>query len=202
MLVAEQKNRQGPGATRLRSLRGATGVGTGWGAGSVEESERANAQAKVGLATLREAEAELVAARAKYDSRIDGVNASVAEAQAKLDQALYYLDNTTIVAPEDGRIMNLPGPAGMVAGIVLLPAPSPPSSAMTIATCWQPFPGKPQVREGRAGSRGSTGPLPGQPDIQGQGPGYLARQWRGQFSSAQMDVYMRRPRKYHGDSSR
>ena len=90
----------------------------GQGAGSVEESERANAQAKVGLATLREAEAELVAARAKYDSRIDGVNTSVAEAQAKLDEALYYLDNTTIVAPEDGRIMNLQVRPGMVAGIV------------------------------------------------------------------------------------
>jgi multidrug resistance efflux pump len=90
----------------------------GKGAGSVEESQRAEAQAQVALASLKEAEAQLVSAQAKYDSQIDGVNTSVAEAQAKLDEALYYLENTTIVAPEDGRIMNLQVRPGMVAGIV------------------------------------------------------------------------------------
>ena len=94
----------------------------GTGAGSVEESQRANAQAQVSLATLMEAQAQLVSAEAKYNSQIDGVNTSVAEAQAKLDEALYYLENTTIVAPEDGRIMNLQVRPGMVAGIVRLGA--------------------------------------------------------------------------------
>lgn len=90
----------------------------GQGAGSEEESQRANAQAKVGQATLQEARAELVAATARYDSQIDGVNTNVAEAEAKLAQAQFYLDNTTIVAPEDGRIMNLQVRPGMVAGII------------------------------------------------------------------------------------
>ncbi len=90
----------------------------GQGAGSEEELQRANAQAKVGRAALQEARAELVAAQARYESQIDGVNTSVAEAEAKLKQAQYYLDNTTIVAPEDGRIMNLQVRPGMVAGIV------------------------------------------------------------------------------------
>jgi multidrug resistance efflux pump len=90
----------------------------GQGAGSAEESQRANAQAKVGRATLEEARAQLVAAQAKFDSQVDGVNTAVVEAQAKLDEALYYLDNTTIVAPEDGRIMNLQVRPGLVSGIV------------------------------------------------------------------------------------
>ncbi len=90
----------------------------GQGAGSMEDSQRADAQAKMGAATVKEAQAELLRAQIKYQSQIDGVNTSVAEAQAKLDQANYYLDNTTIVAPEDGRIMNLQVRPGMVAGIV------------------------------------------------------------------------------------
>lgn len=90
----------------------------GQGAGSSEDSQRATAQARVGQAKLMEARAQLVAAQAKYDSQIDGVNTDVVEAQAKLNQALYYLENTTIVAPEDGRIMNLQVRPGMVAGIV------------------------------------------------------------------------------------
>ena len=90
----------------------------GQGAGSEEESQRANAQAKVGQAALQEARAELVAAQARYDSQINGVNTSVAEAEAKLKEAQYYLDNTTIVAPEDGRMMNLQVRPGMVSGII------------------------------------------------------------------------------------
>lgn len=37
--------------------------------------------------------------------------------EAQLQQALYYLDNTTLVAPEDGRIINLQVLPGMVSGI-------------------------------------------------------------------------------------
>ena len=39
--------------------------------------------------------------------QIDGVNTLVANVEAQLRQAQYYLDNTTLVAPEDGRIINL-----------------------------------------------------------------------------------------------
>ena len=49
--------------------------------------------------------------------QIDGVNTSVANVEAQLRQAQYYLDNTTLVAPEDGRIINLQVRPGMVSGI-------------------------------------------------------------------------------------
>ncbi len=119
VLVAEQKISKAKAQLDfdLYGEKLASGL-AGQGAGSVEESQRANAQAKVGQAALEEARAELVAAQAKYDSQIDGVNTSVVEAEAKLQEAQYYLDNTTIVAPEDGRIMNLQVRPGMVAGII------------------------------------------------------------------------------------
>ena len=37
--------------------------------------------------------------------------------EAQLRQAQYYLDNTTLIAPEDGRIINLQVREGMVSGI-------------------------------------------------------------------------------------
>ena len=64
-----------------------------------------------------EAQAELERANLNYQSRIDGVNTAVAESEAQLAQARYYLDNTTLVAPEDGRIVNLQVRPGMVSGI-------------------------------------------------------------------------------------
>ena len=68
-------------------------------------------------ATRDEALAELEVARLKYKSEIDGVNTTVANVEAQLRQAQYYLDNTTLVAPEDGRIINLQVRPGMVSGI-------------------------------------------------------------------------------------
>ncbi|MCP3465628.1 HlyD family secretion protein [Bradyrhizobium sp. CCGUVB23] len=59
---------------------------------------------------------ELERARLQYQSEIDGVNTSVANLEAQLQQALYYLDNTTLTAPEDGRIVNLQVRSGMVSG--------------------------------------------------------------------------------------
>ena len=50
------------------------------------------------------------------------MNAGVVQAQAELDQARYYFDNTTMVAPEDGFITNLQVRPGMVAGVVRLGA--------------------------------------------------------------------------------
>jgi multidrug resistance efflux pump len=67
-------------------------------------------------ATKDEALGELERARLQYQSEIDGVNTSVANLEAQLRQALYYLDNTTLAAPEDGRIVNLQVRPGMVSG--------------------------------------------------------------------------------------
>ena len=64
-----------------------------------------------------EAEAELERANSSYHSQIDGVNTAVASGEAQLRQARYYLDNTTLVAPEEGRIVNLQVRPGMVSGI-------------------------------------------------------------------------------------
>src|SRR5215471_10668095 len=58
-------------------------------------------------ASENEARAQVDRARLKYQSEIGGVNTTVANMEAQLRQVQYYLDNTTLVAPEDGRIINL-----------------------------------------------------------------------------------------------
>jgi multidrug resistance efflux pump len=65
-----------------------------------------------------EALAELTRARLQYEVEIEGVNTTVANIEAQLKLARYYLENTTLVAPEDGRIINLQVRPGMVSGIV------------------------------------------------------------------------------------
>ena len=60
----------------------------------------------------------------------------MAATQAELDQALFYLENTLMVAPENGYIMNLQAQPGMVAG-EFASARSHRSSATTTGTCWQ-----------------------------------------------------------------
>jgi multidrug resistance efflux pump len=69
-------------------------------------------------ATNDGAVAALERAQIKYKSEIDGVNTTVANMEAQLLQARYYLDNTTLTAPEDGRIINLQVRPGMVSGIL------------------------------------------------------------------------------------
>jgi len=59
---------------------------------------------------------DLRIARLNYDSQIDGINTTVAALEAQLAQARYYLEQTTIVAPADGRIINLQARPGMVVG--------------------------------------------------------------------------------------
>jgi multidrug resistance efflux pump len=109
------------------------------GAGPMEESEKWLSQVKVQEAGVKEAQAEAERARLIYESQMNGVNTNVVKAiaelkeedaavkeaegtvasvKAQLDQARYYLDNTTMVAPEDGHIVNLQVVPGMVAGIV------------------------------------------------------------------------------------
>jgi multidrug resistance efflux pump len=56
--------------------------------------------------------------RLQYTSEIGGENTGVAAAKAELAEAQFYLDNTTMVAPADGRIINLQVQAGTVSGIV------------------------------------------------------------------------------------
>ena len=88
------------------------------GAGPQEDAQKWAAQVAAGEAGILEAQADEQRARLRYASRIDGVNTSVAAIQAELDLARFYLDNTRMVAPEDGYIMNLQVRPGMVAGIV------------------------------------------------------------------------------------
>ncbi len=87
-------------------------------AGSEEEAQKGAMELQVKEAAVKEAVAETRRAQLRYESQINGENTTVAEVQAELDTARYYLDNTTIVAPEDGRITNLQVRPGMVAGDV------------------------------------------------------------------------------------
>ena len=86
------------------------------GAGPEEDQQKWAAQVAANEAGIKEAQAEETRAKLRYTSDIDGVNTTVAAIQAELDQARYYLDNTLMVAPEDGRVINLQVRPGMVAG--------------------------------------------------------------------------------------
>ena len=86
------------------------------GAGPEEDAQRWDAQFKVNEAAVKETSAELDRAKLRYESEINGVNTSVAEVEADLKLAQFYLDNTTLVAPEDGRVINLQVRPGMVSG--------------------------------------------------------------------------------------
>jgi len=86
---------------------------------AVREEDVEKWKARVGRAQADndEAAAELERARLNYESEIGGVNTTVALLEAQFQQAHYYLDDTTLTAPEDGRIINLQVRAGMVSGI-------------------------------------------------------------------------------------
>lgn len=88
------------------------------GAGPQEDAQKWAAQVAADEAAIGEAKAEEHRARLRYSSDIEGVNTTVAATQAELDQARFYLDNTLMVAPEDGYILNLQVRPGMVAGDV------------------------------------------------------------------------------------
>ena len=85
-------------------------------AGTKEQVEKWTIQLQVDEATVLEAKADVERAKLKYESQINGENTTVASVQAQLDQARYYLENTTMVAPENGRVVNLQVRPGMVAG--------------------------------------------------------------------------------------
>jgi multidrug resistance efflux pump len=86
--------------------------------GTLLEPEKWDDAVRKDAADLAQAEAELTRAQLKLAAQIDGVNPQVAVLQAELKQARYYLDNTTMAAPGDGRIINLQVRPGMVSGIV------------------------------------------------------------------------------------
>ena len=86
------------------------------GAGSEDDAQKWTAQVAANEAAIKEAQADETTAELKYNSEINGVNTSVAEAEAALKEEIYYLDNTLIVAPEDGYVLNLQVRPGMVAG--------------------------------------------------------------------------------------
>jgi multidrug resistance efflux pump len=92
------------------------------GAGPKEDAQKWGARVAAAQAGILEAEADEKRARLKYGSEIDGVNTTVAQTQAELDLARFYLENTLMVAPEDGYIINLQVRPGMVAGMVRLGA--------------------------------------------------------------------------------
>lgn len=88
------------------------------GAGPEEEAQKWAAQVEATKAAILEAKADEQRAKLRYTSEIGGVNTNVAALKAELAQAQYYLDNTLMVAPEDGVVINLQVRPGMVAGEV------------------------------------------------------------------------------------
>ena len=92
------------------------------GGGRQDELDRwieqvAEDEAQVTSAKANQKKAELAIA-----SNIDGVNTGVILAQTQLDEAQYFLDNTTIYAPEDGMIVSQQARPGLVVGDVRLGA--------------------------------------------------------------------------------
>ncbi|MGR3781802.1 MAG: HlyD family secretion protein [Albimonas sp.] len=81
-----------------------------------EDVDKWNAQVTSDTAQVEVAKANIEKAQIALASQIDGENTSVAEAQAKLDQAEYYLKQTTIVAPADGFIVSQQARPGLVVG--------------------------------------------------------------------------------------
>jgi multidrug resistance efflux pump len=109
------------------------------GAGPEEDAAKWKAQMNADEAAVLEATADAQRSRLKYQSQWDGVNttvavaaaqvkqseaaqkqvsATIASVKAQLELARYYLDNTLMVAPEDGYIVDLQVRPGMVAGIL------------------------------------------------------------------------------------
>ncbi len=90
----------------------------GQGAGPEEDAQKWTAQVEAMQAGILEAQADEQRARLRFTSQVDGVNTNVAALKSELAQARYYLDNTLMLAPEDGIIINLQVRPGMVAGEV------------------------------------------------------------------------------------
>ncbi len=87
-----------------------------------DELDRWNEQVAEDQAKVKEAEANLEKANLAEASQIDGVNTGIIEAQSQLAEAEYFLENTTIYAPENGMIVSQQARPGMVVGEIRLGA--------------------------------------------------------------------------------
>jgi multidrug resistance efflux pump len=81
-----------------------------------EDADKWDSEVDANTAAVSAATANLQKAQLSLDMNIGGVNTDVAQAQAAVAEAEYYLDNTTIYAPEDGFIVNQQAWAGLVVG--------------------------------------------------------------------------------------
>lgn len=73
-------------------------------------------------AAVKQAEANLRKAQLAQESQIDGVNTGILQAKAQLAEAQYFLENTTIYAPENGMIVSQQARPGLVLGDIRLGA--------------------------------------------------------------------------------
>ncbi len=73
-------------------------------------------------ASIKQAEANLKKAQLAQESQIDGVNTGILQARSQLAEAQYFLDNTTIYAPENGMIVSQQARPGLVVGDIRLGA--------------------------------------------------------------------------------
>ncbi|SLN27984.1 HlyD family secretion protein [Ruegeria meonggei] len=87
-----------------------------------DELDRWDEQVTEDQALVKEAEANLEKAQLALNSQIDGVNTGILQAQAQLEKAEYFLENTTIYAPEDGMIVSQQARPGLVVGDIRLGA--------------------------------------------------------------------------------
>ena len=87
-----------------------------------DQLDRWNEQVVEDTALVHQAEANLLKAEQALASQINGVNTGVAEAEAQLEEAQYFLDHTTIYAPEDGMIVSQQARPGLVVGEIRLGA--------------------------------------------------------------------------------
>ncbi len=87
-----------------------------------DELDRWNEQVTEDQAQVKEAQANLEKAKLAQASQIDGVNTGILQAQAQLAEAEYFLENTTIYAPENGMIVSQQARPGLVVGDIRLGA--------------------------------------------------------------------------------
>lgn len=81
-----------------------------------EDVDKWNSEVEADTAQVAAATANLQKAQLALNMNIDGVNTDVAQAQAQVAEAEYFLDQTTIYAPEDGFIVNQQAWPGLVVG--------------------------------------------------------------------------------------
>lgn len=81
-----------------------------------EDVDKWNAEVEADTAGVAAATANLEKAQLQRDTNINGVNTGVAQARAQVAEAQYFLDQTTIYAPEDGYIVSQQAHPGLVVG--------------------------------------------------------------------------------------